>query len=415
MTEPVMSVRRTTLIASALVALGPTSMALYTPAMPELVRAFDTTPGVIKATLTAYFAGFAFSQLFAGPIADAFGRRSSTLVFISIYILGSLGAVLAPSVEILMAARLVQGIGAAIGVTVSRAIIRDLYPGDRGARILNLVGIILAIAPAMSPAIGGVMIGLAGWHSVFVMMAMFGFAIAAIGLFALRETIVPDLSRLRPLRIARSYGQLLSNAEFMTASIAVACGVGIFYALATILPFVLIDVVGLTPTQFGLSMLFQSGAFMTGSVAFRLLMRWITPRQAVLPGFIMILTGSISLAIVPNLVGPALLTIMVPVAICSFGVAMMMPYMLMAGMRPFPHIAGQASAMVGFFQIGSGFTGGVTGTLIGDPVLSITIVIPTMGMTSFFTYLLFSRVTAKARREEDETQRMQDEITAPAA
>lgn len=415
MTEPVMSVRRTTLIASALVALGPTSMALYTPAMPELVRAFDTTPGVVKATLTAYFAGFAFSQLVAGPFADAFGRRSSTLIFIAIYILGSLGAVLASSVDILMAARLVQGIGAAIGVTVSRAIVRDLYPGDRGARILNLVGIILAIAPATSPAIGGVMIGLAGWYSVFVMMAIFGFAIAAIGLFALRETIVPDLSRLRPLKIARAYGQLLSNAEFMTASIAVACGVGIFYTLATILPFVLIDVVGLTPTEFGFAMLFQTGAFMTGSVVFRLLMRWLTPRQAVLPGFTLILTGSVAIAIVPNLVGPALFTVMIPVSFCSFGVAMMMPFMLMAGMRPFPHIAGQAAAMAGFFQIGSGFAGGVIGALIGDPVRSITTVIPAMGVTSFVTYFLFCRATARAQRVEDESQRAQEQFPAPAA
>jgi len=415
MTTPIMSVRRTTLISSALVALGPTSMALYTPAMPQLVEAFATTPAVIKATLTAYFAGFAFSQLLAGPVADAFGRRLSTIVFIAIYVLGSLAAALAPSVEILMAARLVQGVGAAIGVTVSRAIVRDLYPGDQGARIMNLVGIILAIAPAMSPAIGGITVGIAGWHAVFVLMVLFGLAIGITALFALRETITPDPAMLRPLRIARAYGKLLGNAEFVTASVVIACGIGVFYALATMLPFVLIDTVGLTPTEFGFSMLFQSGTFLAGSLVFRLLMRWQSPRQAVLPGLGFILAGSIGLAVAPHLLGTSLLTIMLPVAFHAFGVALMMPYMLMAGMRPFPRIAGQAAAMTGFMQIGSGLVGGTIGAWIGAPVLSVTTVIPVMGLVAVAAYFFYRRAAAKAERDEADLAESPAPITpAPA-
>lgn len=400
MTQPVMSVRRTTLISSIMVALGPTSMALYTPAMPQLVEAFQTTPAVVKTTLTAYFAGFALSQLLAGPVADAFGRRLSTIVFISIYIIGSVAAALAPTIEILMAARLVQGIGAAIGVTVARAIVRDLYPGDRGARIMNMVGIILAIAPAMSPAIGGITVGLAGWHAVFVLMVLFGVAIAAVAVFALRETITPDRSMFRPAKIARAYSTLLGNLEFLSASLVIACGLGVFYALATMLPFVLIDTVGLTPTQFGFSMLFQSGTFLAGSLTFRLLMRWLTPRQAILPGLGFMLAGSIGLATAPHLLGASLLTIMLPVASHAFGAALMMPYMMLAGMRPFPKIAGQASAMTGFMQIGSGLVGGMIGAWIGTPVLSVTIVIPTMAIISITSYFVYRRAAAKAELEE---------------
>ncbi|QKV19930.1 multidrug effflux MFS transporter [Oricola thermophila] len=415
MTAPIMSVRRTTLVASALVALGPTSMALYTPAMPQLVEAFATTPAVVKTTLTAYFAGFAFSQLLAGPVADAFGRRGSTLVFMAVYILGSLAAVFAPSVEILTAARLVQGIGAAIGVTVSRAIVRDLYPGDRGARIMNMVGIILAIAPAMSPAIGGMTVGLAGWHAVFVLMVLFGLGVGAVSLFALRETIVPDRSAFRPVRIVRAYATLLANAEFLTASVVIACGIGVFYALATMLPFVLIDTVGLTPTQFGFSMLFQSGMFLAGSVTFRVLMRWITPRQAVMPGLVLIFTGSLCLAAAPYLLGTSLLTVMLPVSLYSFGVALMMPFMMMAGMRPFPHIAGQASAMTGFFQIGTGLVAGTIGAWIGDPVLSVATIIPAMGVIAVSAYLFYRRAAARAEREESDANEPVPVDPAPAA
>jgi len=404
MTTPIMGVGRTALISTILVAVGPLSMALYTPAMPMLVDAFGTTQAVIKTTLTAYFAGFAFSQLAAGPFADALGRRRSTIIFIGFYILGSLAAALAPTVEILIAARLVQGIGAAIGVTVSRAIVRDLYPGERGARILNLVGIAMASAPAFAPAIGGITMEIAGWHAIFVLMVSFGFLVGGTAIFALKETIVPDISRLRPLNIARAYRTLATNAEFLTASIVIASGVGAFYAQATLLPFVMIDAVGLTPTEYGFSMLFQSGTFMFGSLTMRLLLRWLTPSQLVVPGLGLIVAGSIGLATAPHLLGATLLTVMLPVAVSAFGVALMMPFMLMAGMRPFPHIAGQAAALTGFMQMGAGLLGGTIGALYTDPVWAVSTVIPTMGLTAATVFVFYRRAADKAQRLEADMQ-----------
>ncbi|MAZ15843.1 MAG: Bcr/CflA family drug resistance efflux transporter [Ahrensia sp.] len=413
MTAPIMGVGRTALIATILVSVGPLSMALYTPAMPMLVEAFDTTHSVIKITLTAYFAGFALSQLAAGPFADALGRRRSTIIFIGVYILGSLAAVLAPTVEILIVARLVQGVGAAIGITVSRAIIRDLYTGERGARLFNLVAIAMASAPAFGPAIGGVTMRIAGWHAIFVLMVMFGFFIGGIAIFALRETIVPDVSRLRPLNILRAYKALAANAEFLTASIVIASATGMFYAQATLLPFVMMDAVGLTPTEFGFSMLFQSGTFMFGSLTMRLLLRWWTPSRLVVPGLCLIVAGSIGLATAPHLLGASLLTVMLPVAVSAFGVAYILPYMLMAGMRPFPHIAGQAAALTGFMQMGAGLLGGTIGAFFADPIWAISAVIPAMGLMSAAAFVLYRRASDKAQRLEADMQAAQV-IPAPA-
>lgn len=413
MTTPIMGVGRTALISTILVTVGPLSMALYTPAMPMLVDAFGTTQAIINATLTAYFAGFALSQLAAGPFADALGRKRSTIIFIGFYILGSLVAALAPTVEILIAARLLQGIGAAIGVTVSRAIVRDLYPGERGARILNLVGIAMASAPAFAPTIGGITMQIAGWHAIFIMMVIFGFIVGGTAIFALKETIVPDISRLRPLNIARAYRTLATNAEFLTASIVIAAGVGAFYSQATLLPFVMIDAVGLTPTEFGLSMLFQSGTFMVGSLTMRLLLRWWTPSQLVVPGLVLIVAGSIGLATAPHLLGVSLLTVMLPVAISAFGIALMMPYMLMAGMRPFPNIAGQAAALGGFMQMAAGLLGGTIGAFYSDPVWAITTVIPAMGFISAVAFILYRQAADKAQRLEADIEAAQV-VPAPA-
>src|SRR4029079_648193 len=125
--QPLLTETRIAVIGGLLVALGPISLSLYTPAMPELVKGFATDVSTIKLTLTAYFAGFALAQLVCGPLSDAFGRRRVALAFTAIYLIGSIIAALAPDVGWLLGARLVQGIGAAAGVSIARAMVRDLY------------------------------------------------------------------------------------------------------------------------------------------------------------------------------------------------------------------------------------------------------------------------------------------------
>ena len=146
---------RTAVLCALFVAIGPMSLALYTPALPALVPIFGTTASVMKLTVTVYFLGFSFALLLAGPFSDAFGRRPMLIVFFAVYLGGSLVAALSPSVEWLLVGRTLQGIGAAAGITASRALVRDLFTGQSAARIMNLVGLMVGIAPAASPTLGG--------------------------------------------------------------------------------------------------------------------------------------------------------------------------------------------------------------------------------------------------------------------
>src|SRR5690606_7406255 len=118
---------RVGLVGALIVAIGPISLALFTPAMPALVAVFGTTEAMVKLTLSFYFAGFAVAQLVCGPLSDGFGRKPVTLAFMLIYLGASVFAVLAPTIELLIAARFLQGVGAAVGVSVSRALVRDLF------------------------------------------------------------------------------------------------------------------------------------------------------------------------------------------------------------------------------------------------------------------------------------------------
>lgn len=396
MTAQRMTEFRTTLIGALLVALGPVSMALYTPAMPELVHAFDSTESMIKLTLSLYFGGFAVAQLVAGTLSDAWGRRRVTLVFMAIYLAGSLMAALAPSVELLLAGRVVQGFGASAGMTVARAIVRDQFTGNRAAGIMNLIGMMLAIGPAISPTLGGLALGLWGWQSIFLMMVVFGAAACLISFASLKETAVPDPEMLRMGPILAAYREVLSDVRFLSGTLVIGGAVGALYTQATVLPFILIGIVGLTPAEFGLGMLMQSGMFLLGTIVVRQSLKHFHARQIVLPGLALIGVASVLLALSVHYVTPSYLSIMLPVGLYAFGIAFINPYMMTAAIAPFPHIAGTASALMGFVQMGSGVVGGIICAAIGKPLLAFGTVIPGFGVVCLLAYGVYI-VAVKAR------------------
>jgi DHA1 family bicyclomycin/chloramphenicol resistance-like MFS transporter len=404
MTQARMSERRTSIISAFLVAIGPVSMALYTPAMPELVHAFASTESAIKLTLSFYFAGFALSQLVSGTMSDVLGRRKTTLIFMSVYLVGSMMAAFAPTVEVLLAGRLVQGIGVSVGTTVSRAIVRDQFTGSEAARIMNMVGMMLAIGPAVSPTLGGFALGLFGWQSIFFLMV--GFALSACGIvyFCMAETTTPDPAKGHIRPILSAYRTIASSPRFLSATLVIAGALGALYGQATMLPFILIDRVGLTPTQFGVGMLMQSGFFFLGTIAVRFLMRRLTANGIVIAGLCCIGTASILIVLASHVLAqPTFLSVMGPVGLYAFGIAFIMPYMMTAAMEPFPHIAGSASAAMGFIQMGAGFLAGVIAAAIGMPLFAFGIIIPSMGLMAVLAYAWHRAVCGRERVLAGET------------
>lgn len=379
-TRPLMSERRTSLIGAFMTMVGSISMSLYTPAMPALAHAFGVSSASAKMTLTFYFAGFAIAQLVTGPASDAIGRRKAAIFFMLVYMAGSLMAVFAPTIEWLMAARLIQGIGASVGTTVSRAIVRDQFTGEQSSRIMNMIGIVLAVGPGIAPTIGGLILEFSTWQGIFLVMAGIGVAGIGIALFALKETTVPELSRGAPGPLLKSYGRLLASGPVMSASLTVGFAVGALYMLATVLPFVLIDEAGLTPAQFGLGMMAQTGSYFLGSVLFRVLLRYAPAEKLVLPGLGFILAGSVLAFLAIQFLPISYLSVMVPVGFYAFGIAFIMPHMTTAALMPFPRIAGTAAAMLGFVQMGSGVFGGAVAAAIGEPVLALHVLMPGMGV-----------------------------------
>ncbi|MCZ7443659.1 multidrug effflux MFS transporter [Agrobacterium rhizogenes] len=393
--EPIMSTKRTAILGALLTALAPISMAIYTPAMPELTRVFSTTEAAVKLSLSLYFAGFAMAQLLAGPVSDAFGRKKASLVFLSVFLGGGLLAVFAPTIEVLLFARLVQGIGASVGMTVARAVVRDQFTGAEASSIMNLIGIMLAVGPAMGPTIGGLSLAAFGWKSVFFLMAGLG-AIAIVSVLVfLRETTIPDKNLIRPRRLLSAYGILLTEPRFLLAALVLGGSIGALYAQATMLTFILIGEVGMTPTAFGIGMLMQTGAYFFGSIALRYIAPRLGDRRSVMLGLCFSGAGGLLILLSVFLIPPSFFSIMAPVAVATVGIALLTPSMVTAALAPFPHIAGSASAMMGFIQMGSGFAGGAAASLIGSPLTGFGIIIPVMEFTAIASYIGFRIVSRR--------------------
>ncbi|MBV9065781.1 MAG: multidrug effflux MFS transporter [Methylobacteriaceae bacterium] len=395
-----MSPIRTALLGALIVALGPISLALYTPAMPTLVEAFGTDPATVKLTITLYFLGFAFAQIVCGPLSDAYGRKPVALAFFTIYLVGSVLAVFAPTITWLLVARALQGIGAAAGVATSRAVVRDQFTGQASARIMNMIGLIFAIGPAISPSIGALLLRTLGWHAIFVSMVVYGLVVVAATVFAISETN-PNINpaAARPGNILRSYAALARDRTFMRFSLIMSCAFGGLYTLPALLPFVLIGMVGLTPTQYGLATLIQTASYAFGNLVTMQLLRRYDAVRLVPWGIAIFAAAAMIMAIILRIFPPSLFTIIGPTALWGFGSAWIVPGATTAALANAGGRAGVASAFMGFLQIGGGLAGTlIAAVMFADAFQALMNVMPFLAIIGGVGYaLLAGRVLARAR------------------
>ncbi|NLH81933.1 MAG: multidrug effflux MFS transporter, partial [Phyllobacteriaceae bacterium] len=216
-------------------------------------------------------------------------------------------------------------------------------------------------------------------------------AIATVHFFLPETNAARDPALMRPGRIATTYGALAIDPRFFRPAISLGVSVGSIYALGTLLPFVLIGRVGLDPTLFGLGMLAQTGSYFLGGLAARALMNHFGVEKLVAPGLAVAVVGALATLSLEHGVEPSWATVMVPVGVYAFSIALVIPPLTTAVLAPFPKTAGSASALLGFLQMGSGFLGGLVGALFADPVIALQVVFPAMQAIALATHLFAPR------------------------
>jgi DHA1 family bicyclomycin/chloramphenicol resistance-like MFS transporter len=230
-----------------LAAVAPLAIDMYLPAFPEMSVEFDTSASAVQLTLTTFLVGLALGQLVFGPLSDRYGRRPLLLIGTAACAVFSAGAALAPSIELLAAARFVQGFAGAAGIVLGRAVISDRARGAAAAKLFSLLVVINAVAPVIAPLLGGVVVTNFGWRGVFWVLTVLSALMFVCVLALVSETLPKELrttgGAAAMLGEARN---VLRNRRYVGFTLAYAFAFGVMFAYISASPFVLQNVHGLS-------------------------------------------------------------------------------------------------------------------------------------------------------------------------
>jgi DHA1 family bicyclomycin/chloramphenicol resistance-like MFS transporter len=332
-----------------LLGLQPVTTDLYLPALPSLARSLAAPMSAVQLTMSALILAFGLAQLVWGPVADRVGRRPVLLTALAGFLVASIGAALAPGIAWLVAWRIAQGAMLAAAVVCARAMVRDLYEPAEGARVMSLGLSGLGLIAITSPLLGGALAASAGWRAALAAVAVIGALTLLFIWRALPETIRqrdPQATRLAPL--AANVRAVLRHPTFVAWAALTASTYGGLFTILAASPFVYIDVLGLTPMQFGVAMATGSLSYICGTVVCRRwLLRYGLP-GAVRRGAVFTLAGGLSLLALAALGVQAVWAVLLPQCLYAFGHGVHQPCGQTGAVGPFPHAAGVASAWAGF-------------------------------------------------------------------
>ncbi len=369
-----MSATLIVLMLATLLGIQPVTTDLYLPALPALTAGFGAPMSQAQLTLSALLLAFGVSQLLWGPLSDRFGRRPILLWGLSAYTLASIGSALAPSMELLIIWRVVQGAAMGAVVMCARAIVRDLYLPVEGARVMSkgLTG--LGVIACLSAPLGGLLSELYGWRAALTAVALFGGA--AWVLIALRfEETVPQksLDALHPRTLTGTWLKLFRHPTFLAFSaLSAASYAGLFTFLASS-SFVFIGVLGLSRTVYGLIMLVSSLAYIAGTFICRHLLPRHGVRKTVALAAVLSVTGGTVMGVLALAGVQSVWAIMLPHMLFMLGHGVHQPCGQSGAIGPFPQSAGAASAMNGFLMMVAAFAmGGWLGHRLDGTVLPMT-------------------------------------------
>jgi MFS transporter, DHA1 family, multidrug resistance protein len=335
---------------AALVALGPLSVDVYLPAMPAMKNALGTDIRHMHLTLSSYLTGFALFHLVCGPLADRFGRKPILVGGTVLFVLACIGCSLSTTVEQLLVFRFIQGIGACVGPTLARAVARDVFGPVRAARALSLIAMLMALAPAVAPTMGSILMLWLPWPSIFIFLAVYGVAMLFLIHIFLAESL-PQKQSLHPLSIARNFGELLHNPMFITTTLASGFVYAGLMAYLSSSSFVYIDMLGVPVQYFGFIFLTSVAGYMVGSALSARLSRSYDSERTVLVGAVLTAFATSCMWLGTVLLPRSVLVLMLPMMFYSAGMGLVLPNAMAIALRPFPHIAGTASALMGFIQM----------------------------------------------------------------
>ncbi|MFN4120966.1 multidrug effflux MFS transporter [Acidovorax sp.] len=359
------------LVLGLLSAIGPFAIDMYLPALPDIGASLGASVGAVQWSLTAFFLALGAGQLFYGPVSDMVGRKPPLYFGLGLFTVTSVGCALATSIEMLVALRFLQGLGAAAGMAIPRAVVRDLHTGTDAARLMSLLILVFSVSPILAPLVGSGVIAVSGWRGVFWVVAVAAVAGLALVWGSLKET------RDAAERVESSlggalcaYALLLRDWHYLGLVFIGGCAMAGFFVYLAGSPFVLINHYGLTPAQYSMAFGVNAAAFIgasqfTAMLGERFGMVRVVKAAATASGAVMA-----SLLLYYLLGGDDLAVLIGLYFVASALMGLVIPTTSVLALEKHGAIAGTASALLGTLQMLTGALAmGVVGLFAtGEPL-----------------------------------------------
>ncbi|WP_327309915.1 multidrug effflux MFS transporter (plasmid) [Streptomyces sp. NBC_01298] len=340
-----------TFILGALAAVPPLSMDMYLPALPEVTRGLDSSASTIQVTLTTCLTGMALGQIVVGPMSDRLGRRRPLLIGLVAYVFATAICALAPTAEVLIAFRLLQGVTIAAGIVIARAVVRDMYDGLEMARFFSTLLLVSSLAPIIAPIIGGQVLRVTDWRGIFVVLTVIGAALTLLVWRRLPETLVPERRQTGGVRAALWVMRgLFADRVFTGYVLTNGFIFGTLFAYIAASPFVIQEVYGASPQTFSLIFAINAlGLLIVGQINGKILVGRVRLERALGLGLVVVVLAGVALLM---MAGGVFGTVgLVPIAVGLFvltpALGLILPNTNALALMRSPHAAGSASALLG--------------------------------------------------------------------
>jgi DHA1 family bicyclomycin/chloramphenicol resistance-like MFS transporter len=354
---------RLVVVLGSMNAIGPLSIDMYLPALPEIARALHTSASSVQLTLTACVAGLALGQLVIGPLSDRFGRRIPVIAAMVTYAVASLLCAAATSVGALIALRFVQGLAGAGGIVISRAVVRDLHSGARAVRLFSSLMLVTGLAPILAPLVGGQLLAVTSWEGIFVTLTILSALIAALAALGLRETLPPERRSTSGLRrTVETMAELLRDRSFVGHALAAGLTFGALFAYISGSSFALQGIYGLSPQLYSLAFAMNGLGLIAASQVNARIVERVGPRRLLRRALFCVVASALTLLVVVSVGGLSVWAVLAPMFAIVSSLAFVLPNATALALADHAAVAGTASALLGLIQF---LVGAIAAPLVG--------------------------------------------------